>query len=111
MVCSSASEVSCRVRGFVVQLRPSDEPETAFEDTVMELIATTGCALGESVKEAEFGTNRFVSTPPSVSEDGTFFNPGLDSAGAFVRSGLKLTVIGSSCVAIAMRRNQAFSLD
>lgn len=59
----------------MVQLRFSEVPESAFEDTLMELIATTGCALGGSVKETEFGTNRFVSTPPSVSEDGTFFSP------------------------------------
>ena len=74
MVCNSASELSCRMRGFEVQLSCPEEPEGAFEDTLTELIATTGSVLGPSVKEAEFGTNRFVSTPPSVSEAGTFFN-------------------------------------
>jgi hypothetical protein len=74
MVCSSACEVSCRVRGFVVQLSFSEESERALEDTLIELIATSGCVLGPSVKEAEFGTNRFVSTPPSVSEAGTVFS-------------------------------------
>lgn len=77
MVWNSASELFCSVKGFVVQLSPSEEPESTFEDTSIELIATIGCALGPSVKVAEFGTNRFVSTPPSVSEAGTVFSSAL----------------------------------